>query len=140
MRSIANNFDDKGLFRGFHCPITLNSYNNDGLSAEWEANHDLNPQINDTGGDLNGDGLANLAECQTGTQSDAANSDDDGMPDGWEVSNSLDPLANDAGDDLDHEGWIYLVEYQTGTGSRGPNTNQPTYFFTAHPKVTVGGL
>ncbi|NJN98755.1 MAG: hypothetical protein HC875_34020 [Anaerolineales bacterium] len=71
----------------------------DGMLDDWETSHGLNPQLNDAGSDLDGDGLTNLAEYQTGTQPDAADTDQDGMPDGWEASNGLDPLANDAGSD-----------------------------------------
>lgn len=100
----------------------------DGMLDDWEVSHGLNPRVNDAGGDLDEDGLTNLAEYQAGTQPDAADTDHDGMPDGWEASNGLDPLANDAGGDPDGDGLTNLAEYHAGSDPHWPNTNQPTYY------------
>lgn len=100
----------------------------DGMLDEWETNHGLNSQINDAEGNLDGDGLTNLAEYQAGTQPNAADSDGDGMPDGWEVSNTLDPLVNDADGDPDGDGLTNLAEYQAGTDPQQPNGDQQRYY------------
>ena len=40
---------------------------NDGLPDAWEIAHGLNPFVNDAAGDLDGDGISNLAEYLTGS-------------------------------------------------------------------------
>jgi hypothetical protein len=100
----------------------------DGMLDDWETSHGLNPQINDAGGDLDGDGLTNLAEYQAGTQPNMVDSDHDGMPDGWEASNGLNPLGNDADGDPDGDGLTNLVEYQAGSDPRRSSGGQPTYY------------
>jgi hypothetical protein len=40
---------------------------NDGMPDAWELAHGLNPFLNDAAGDLDGDGISNLAEYRTGS-------------------------------------------------------------------------
>jgi hypothetical protein len=40
---------------------------NDGMPDAWEISHGLNPFANDAAGDLDGDGISNLAEYQAGS-------------------------------------------------------------------------
>lgn len=60
----------------------------DGLPDPWESVHGLSPTDNGTiskadgeYGDMDADGLSNLAELQLGTRPDMADSDGDGIPD-----------------------------------------------------------
>ena len=69
------------------------------MLAEWEAANGLNPGIDDSGDDPDGDDLTNIQEQQFKTNPQSPDSDGDAMPDGWEVSNSLNPLVDDAFDD-----------------------------------------
>ncbi|MBI5017187.1 MAG: choice-of-anchor D domain-containing protein [Deltaproteobacteria bacterium] len=77
----------------------------DGLPDNWEMTNGLNPHDpSDATGDLDNDGLTNLAEFQHGTDPGNADSDGDGMADGWEVAHSLNPLVDDRGLDPDPDG------------------------------------
>jgi len=48
-------------------PVTINSdFDGDGMPDQWELSNGLNPCYNDAARDLDGDGLANLAEYVAG--------------------------------------------------------------------------
>ena len=49
------------LFRYRTSPLKADT-DDDGMSDDWEVAHGLNPRLNDTNDDLDGDGLSNLAE------------------------------------------------------------------------------
>ena len=87
----------------------------DGMPSSYETANGLDPSTDDSAGDLDGDGLSNLAEYQAGTAANNADSDGDGLPDGYEAANGLDPLADDGGDDPDGDGLSNLAEQDSGT-------------------------
>lgn len=126
----------------------------DGLADDWEERYGLDPlsATNEDGsvGDLDNDGLSNLAEYLAGTNPTlwdtqgrgfadfyAWNSstyrifgelytDHDGMPDDWEALNGLDPRTYDANLDSDGDGWSNLSEYLARTDPQSANdTPQP---------------
>jgi parallel beta-helix repeat protein len=71
----------------------------------FESLYGLDPEIDDSGEDLDGDGLTNLEEFWEGTYPDTPDSDDDGLSDGDEAgmygygTNPLEPDTD--GDNLD---------------------------------------
>ena len=125
---------------------SLSDTDNDGMPDGWELNNNLNPFINDSANDPDGDNLTNLQEYQNDTDpndSDSDNdgltdgqevniystdpndsdSDNDGMPDGWEVNNSLNPLLNDSSGDPDSDYLANLQEYQNSTDPNDPDSD-----------------
>lgn len=60
----------------------------------WEVSNSLDPLVEDSAGDLDGDGLSNLEEFTRSTDPQDHDTDDDGYSDGEEVdkgTNTLDP-------------------------------------------------
>jgi hypothetical protein len=57
----------------------------DGMPDGWESAHGLSPTVDDSQGDPDTDGLANLREWQAGTDPQDNDSDDDALLDGAEV-------------------------------------------------------
>ncbi len=113
----------------------------DGMSDRFEAAYDLDPTLDDSGADRDGDLLANLAEflarsnaAEADTDGDGADdgteiataftdplradTDLDGLPDGWEIANGLKPLLDDSEQDADHDGLTNLEEYLAETNPR----------------------
>ncbi len=107
----------------------------DGMPDDWEIAHGLNPAVNDTTLDPDGDGASNILEYNRGTDpqvrddwpscalsdpfffqlgSIVMDSDGDGMPDAWEISHGLNSTNNDATFDLDCDGLSNLQEYNGG--------------------------
>jgi hypothetical protein len=99
----------------------------DGMPDGWEVQHGLDPSVDDAGADMDGDGLSNLAEFQSGTNPHNGDTDGDGMPDGWEVQYGLDPLADDAQEDLDGDGFSNGVEYNAGTEPNNADSKPAAY-------------
>jgi len=64
---------------------------NDGMSDEWEKEHGLDPNYDDTNEDPDGDGLTNLEEYKHKTDPNNRDTDGDGFSDGYEVENGFDP-------------------------------------------------
>jgi len=97
----------------------------DGMPDGWETNsyNGLNPTANDAAGDLDSDGLNNLAEYTHGTRANDSDTEDDGMADGYEVTNGLNPLADDAAGDLDGDGLTNLTEYGAGSAANHWDTD-----------------
>lgn len=88
----------------------------DGIPNCFEIRWGLSPSsAADAAGDLDQDGVSNLAEYQAGTSALSADSDGDGMPDAFEIRHKLDPLWDDSLEDKDHDGVSNFAEYQRGT-------------------------
>ena len=115
----------------------------DGITDAYENAHGLNPNQDDAGQDLDGDGLSNREEFEIRTEADNFDTDGDGlgdgaewnewltdpllsdtdgdeMPDGWEIEHDLDPFRNDSLDDADGDGANNLDEFLWDTD---PNNN-----------------
>ena len=115
---------DKNPFLGDACDPDADG---DGMPNWWELKFGLNPLYDDSGDDLDDDGLINLGEYENDTDPTDKDTDDDLMWDGWEVDYRLDPLFNDANIDdddyiddavVDKDGWTHLQEYQAQTDPR----------------------
>lgn len=88
----------------------------DAMLDAWEKKNGLDPTIDDSGLDDDGDGLTNLQEFQLGTDPRSKDSDGDGMPDHWEYEQGLDPTdALDGTNDRDGDGFSNSEEYLAGT-------------------------
>jgi hypothetical protein len=66
-----------------HGPICVD-WDGDGLPDDWEMAYGLNPGLNDSGIDLDGDGLTNLDEYELDTDPLNPDTDGDGILDGQE--------------------------------------------------------
>jgi len=119
-----------------------NDTDGDGMPNAWETAHALNPFApSDRDGDLDGDGLSNLAEFNAGTDPQDGDSDDDGIPDGEDP----DPLAPqdsngrpvaDAGEDQDLDPTVVTLD---GSDSHDPDSDLLSYTWTqqAGPEVAL---
>jgi hypothetical protein len=89
----------------------------DGMPNEYEVLHGLDPLVDDSAGDLDGDGVSNGDEHAAGTDPGLNESDwdDDGMPSDWEIDGGLNPTEDDSDGDLDGDGRTNLDEYFGGT-------------------------
>jgi hypothetical protein len=63
----------------------------DGMDDAWETAHGLNPLIDDSGWDADGDGVSNLVEFQLGLDPNKSDTDGDGLYDGDEIALGLNP-------------------------------------------------
>ena len=92
------------------------------MPKHWEYTYGLIPNYDDSGDDLDDDGLTNYQEYQFGSNPNNDDSDDDGMPDGWEYEQEFDPMdPNDADLDLDEDDITNLQEYEYGTDPNAVN-------------------
>ncbi|MHA1908635.1 MAG: SBBP repeat-containing protein [Candidatus Thorarchaeota archaeon] len=117
----------------FTNPFSVDS-DNDTMIDGWEVEFSLNPMINDTLSDRDGDGLVNILELFYGTKPNVRDTDLDlvsdwleitlhltdplqndteldGMPDGWESKYCLNPLVDDGKLDFDYDGLSNLEEF-----------------------------
>jgi len=97
-----------------HSNVTNPDSDYDLMPDGYEYANNLNLTLDDTGTDLDGDGLPNLLECQLGSSASTTDSDGDGMPDLFELQNGLNLILNDARADPDGDGLFNLLEYQVG--------------------------
>ncbi|MAF22813.1 MAG: hypothetical protein CMP26_09485 [Roseibacillus sp.] len=91
----------------------------DGLSDGAEiADENLDPNVDDSGSDFDGDGVTLADELVAGTDPSDSDSDDDALLDGAELDAGTDPLLNDT----DGDGLLDGVETSTGTFVDASNT------------------
>lgn len=96
----------------------------DSMTDGWEYYHGLNPLVDDSAEDLDGDGLINVDEFNSNTNPEVEDSDGDGMDDKWEVDYGLDPIAVDSHEDPDEDTLTNIVEYNLGTSPISSDTDQ----------------
>jgi len=142
-------------------PVTLDS-DRDGMPDWWEQKYGLNPLVDDSGLDPDGDGRSNLAEFLAGgnpaiaesvtevaassssftlnTKEPRVDTDGDGIPDAWELAHGLDPLRNDALEDPDHDGRSNLEEYNSGTDPKVDDWRGPSVASSSLFLLDTGGL
>lgn len=127
---------------------TIADSDSDGMPNWWEIANGLNPLVNDSHLDPDGDGRTNLEEYNADSDpnvddnkrlncfssinftvnTDSYNgqylddSDSDGMPDWWEIRYGLQPTINDANGDEDKDGFTNLQEYNMGSNPLIPDT------------------
>jgi|GEM_PF-2354334 len=68
---------------------TSNDTDGDGLPDGWEIHNSLDPLRNDVNGDLDGDGISNIAEYYYGMSANSIDSDDDGADDQFDPVNDV---------------------------------------------------
>jgi len=118
---------------------TENSGAGDGIPDYWEELHGLDPTVDDSGLDPDGDGLTNLQEFQNATDPQNDDTDGDGYNDGREVAQGTDP--NDGTDfsgipDIEREALIALYSSTNGASW----TNKDNWDETAGTECTWYGV
>jgi hypothetical protein len=90
--------------RTMHGPVCVD-WDGDGMPDDWEIRYGLDPTANDSGLDLDGDGLSNLQEYYRGTDPLRMDTDGDGVRDSQEeyvgsvtqgLTRGVDVIASDA--------------------------------------------
>ena len=112
----TNDTDDDGLTDDFEIFYYLTNATDqdtegDGMDDGYEFTYGLDPFTDDSGLDLDDDGLINLLECQCGTSPHLPDSDGDFMTDYYEYNCNLNPLLNDTNLDYDNDGLSNLLEF-----------------------------
>ncbi|MFW9971758.1 MAG: binary toxin-like calcium binding domain-containing protein, partial [Candidatus Odinarchaeota archaeon] len=113
---------------GNNFTIFYGDSDNDGMPNGWEILYNLNPLIDDSSNDNDGDDLSNLEEFESKTIPIDPDSDNDGLPDGWEVHNGLDPLIKDSSLDPDKDSLTNIEEYQYNTQPFNNDTDTDDLF------------
>jgi len=72
-------------------PVSSRDKDGDGMRDSWEENNGLNPTVDDSMNDEDGDGLTNIEEYKHSTSLRDDDTDGDGWTDGEEVSLGSDP-------------------------------------------------
>ncbi|MHA2285037.1 MAG: SBBP repeat-containing protein [Candidatus Thorarchaeota archaeon] len=87
----------------------------DGMQDDYEVFCSLDPLVNDSGDDYDGDGLINIEEFLLGTWANVVDSDSDGLPDGYEVNTrGTDPLdASSPGNYVEYD-WCEITGGNNG--------------------------
>lgn len=148
----APDADDDLLSRADELAIGTNpnvpDTDGDRMYDGWEhtfMSKGITPLQPDAGGDLDGDGYANLVEYYLGSKPDDPSSpsypasnpdtDKDGMPDAWETQHGLNPQsAADAVIDTDHDWYCNVLEYAIGGDPTDPTAHGN------HPFEPDGGM
>ncbi|MEE9572347.1 MAG: caspase family protein [Candidatus Neomarinimicrobiota bacterium] len=112
----TNDTDGDGLTDDFEILVYLTNATDqdtegDGMDDFYEYTYGLDPLTDDSGLDLDDDGLDNLLEFQCGTSPHLSDSDGDFMTDYYEYNCNLNPLLNDANLDYDNDGLSNLLEF-----------------------------
>jgi hypothetical protein len=93
----------------------------DGIPDPVETAAGLDPEDPaDAAGDLDGDGLSNVAEFRLGTSLVDADTDDDGLADGAEVAAGLDPRSDDSDGDGAPDGSDPFPKFRAVVAFSGP--------------------
>jgi RHS repeat-associated protein len=95
----------------------------DGMPDDWEAEHGLDPNYDESFSDNDYDGLTNLEEYQNNSDPNDSDTDDDGMPDDWEVEHGLDPNYDDSWYDNDYDGLYNIEEFQNTADPNDSDTD-----------------
>jgi len=108
----------------------------DFMPDDWEADHGLDPTVDDSGENNDHDGLLNWQEYRFGTDPQNADSDDDTLDDGEEVIGGADGYVTDPLDkDTDDDGVDDATDGQPVDG--GTTDSQPVL---EEPEVAVDRL
>lgn len=114
---------------------TLTDQDQDGMPDQWENAFGLDPTVDDSNDDPDGDGISNINEYLVGSDPFEPNAnygdvDADGMPDYWEAAWGVDGSTADP----DGDGIENGDEYRNGLN---PIYDQFTYVITVTPGTTT---